>query len=164
MRQRHSTLSSESFQVLHLTISETRRWWVSKNTHIQSFCLLYICFMIFVGLCFSWSLYFQSFYWNIVDQHYCVSFRCSTRGGFPIAQTVKYLPAMQETRVRSLDWEVPLAKGIVIYASILAWRIPWTEKPGGLQSVGSHRVRHDWGANAHTHSDVTFVHIVKWAL
>ena len=64
-------------------------------------------------------------------------------GGFPIAQTLKNLPAMQETRVRSLGWEVPLAKGIVIYSSILAWRIPWTEKPGGLQSVGSQRARHN---------------------
>ena len=62
---------------------------------------------------------------------------------FPVAQTVKSLPAMQETRVRSLGWEVPLVKGIAIHSSILAWRIPWTEKPGGLQSMGSQRVGHD---------------------
>ena len=62
---------------------------------------------------------------------------------FPVAQTVKKLPAMQETRVRSLSWEVPLEKGMAIHSSILARRIPWTEKPGGLQSVGSQRVRHD---------------------
>ena len=43
---------------------------------------------------------------------------------------------MQETRVRSLDWEVPLEKGMATHPSILAWRIPWTEKSGGLQSVG----------------------------
>ena len=54
---------------------------------------------------------------------------------FPEAQTVKNLPAIQETRV--LGWEVPLEKGMVIHFSILAWRIPWAEKPGGLQSVGS---------------------------
>ena len=52
-----------------------------------------------------------------------------------MAQMVKNLPAMQETRVRSLDWEDPLEKGM---ASILAWRIPWTEQSGGLQSIGSH--------------------------
>ena len=46
---------------------------------------------------------------------------------FPVAQTVKKLPAMQETRVRSLGWEVPLEKGMAMYSSILAWRIPWTE-------------------------------------
>jgi len=60
-----------------------------------------------------------------------------------VAQMVKNLPAMQETRVRFLGWEVPLEKGMAIQSSILAWRIPWTEKPGGLQSVGSQRVRHD---------------------
>ena len=62
---------------------------------------------------------------------------------FPVAQTVKNLPAMQEPRVQFLGWEVPLEKGMAIHSSILAWRIPWTEKPGGLQSMGSQRVRHD---------------------
>jgi len=51
---------------------------------------------------------------------------------FPVAQTVKNLPAVQETRVRSLGREDPLEKGVAIHSSILAWRIPWTEKPGGL--------------------------------
>ena len=50
---------------------------------------------------------------------------------------VKNLPAMQETGVRSLGWEDPLEKEIAIHSSILAWRIPWTEEPGGLQSMGS---------------------------
>ena len=59
------------------------------------------------------------------------------------AQIVKNLPARQETRVRSLGWKVPLEKGMAIHFSILAWRILWTEKPGGLQSMGSQRVRHD---------------------
>ena len=52
-------------------------------------------------------------------------------------QTVKNLPAMQESWIRSLGQEDPLEKGMEIHSSILAWRIPWTEKPGGLQSVGS---------------------------
>ena len=60
---------------------------------------------------------------------------------FPIAQTVKNLPAMQETRVRSLGWEDPLEKAS--HSSILTWRIPWIEEPGGLESVGLQRVRHD---------------------
>ena len=60
-----------------------------------------------------------------------------------VAQTVKNLSAMQETRVRSLGQEDPLEKGMVIHSSILAWRIPWTEEPGRLQSMGSLRVRHD---------------------
>ena len=58
-------------------------------------------------------------------------------------QTVKNLPAMQETQVGSLGWEDPLEKGLATHSSILAWRIPWTEEPGRLQSMGSQRVRQD---------------------
>ena len=53
------------------------------------------------------------------------------------------LPAMQETRVRSLGWDDPLEKGMATHSSILAWRIPWTEKSGGLQSVGLQRIGHE---------------------
>ena len=61
---------------------------------------------------------------------------------FPVAQTVKNLPVMQETWVQSLGGEVSLEKGMDIHSNILAWRVPWTEEPGGLQSTGSQRVRH----------------------
>ena len=54
----------------------------------------------------------------------------------PVAQTVKNPPAMLETWVRSPGWEDPLEKGKVTHSSILAWKIPWTKKPGGLQSLG----------------------------
>ena len=57
-----------------------------------------------------------------------------------MAQIVKNLPAMQETQVQSLGWEDPLEKGMAIHSSILAWRIPWTEEPGKLQSVELQRV------------------------
>ena len=60
-----------------------------------------------------------------------------------VAQMVNNLLAMQETRVRFLDWEDPLEKERATHSSIRAWRIPWAEEPGGLQSMGSHRVRHD---------------------
>ena len=60
--------------------------------------------------------------------------------GFLVAQTVENLPAMQETWLRSLVWEDPLEKGMASHSSILAWRIPWTEEPGGLQSMGLQRV------------------------
>ena len=56
---------------------------------------------------------------------------------------VKNPPAMQETWVRSLGWEDPLEKRMATHASILAWRIPWTEEPEGLQSMRLQRVRHD---------------------
>ena len=58
-----------------------------------------------------------------------------------VAQTVRSLPAVQETRVPSLGREDPLEEGMTTHSSILAWEIPWTEEPGGLQSTGSQRVR-----------------------
>ena len=60
-----------------------------------------------------------------------------------MGQTVKNLPAMRETQVRSLGQEDPLGKEVATHSSILAWRIPWTEEPGRLQSTGSQRGRHD---------------------
>ena len=56
---------------------------------------------------------------------------------------VKNLLAMQETQVQSLGWGNPLEKEMATHSSILAWRFPWTEEPGGLQSMGSQRIRHD---------------------
>ena len=60
-----------------------------------------------------------------------------------MAQTVKNLPAMQETQVQSLGWEDPLEKEMVTHSSILSWRITWTEEPGELQYMGSQRVRYN---------------------
>ena len=61
-----------------------------------------------------------------------------------VAQTVRNPPAMWEAWVRSLGWEDSLEEGMAAHSSILAWRTPWTEKPGGLQSTGSQRAGHDW--------------------
>ena len=60
-----------------------------------------------------------------------------------VAQTVKHLPAMWETRIRSLGREDPLEKEMATHSSILAWKIPWTEETGKLQSMGLQRVGHD---------------------
>ena len=60
-----------------------------------------------------------------------------------VVQRLKRLPAMRETWVQSLDQKDPLEKEMATCSSILAWRIPWTEEPGRLQSTGSQRVRHD---------------------
>ena len=60
-----------------------------------------------------------------------------------LAQTVKCLTTMRETRVQSQGWEDPLGKEMATHSSILAWEIPWVEEPGRLQSMGSQRVRHD---------------------
>ena len=64
-----------------------------------------------------------------------------------MAQTVKHLPAVWETWVRSLGWEDPLEKETATHSSTPAWKIPWTEEPGGLQSMGSQRVGHDWATS-----------------
>ena len=64
-----------------------------------------------------------------------------------MAQTVKRLPAMWQTQVQSLDREDPLEKEIAPRSSTLAWKIPWTEEPGGLQSMGSLGVGHDWATS-----------------
>ena len=71
-----------------------------------------------------------------------------------VAQTVKHLPTMRETRVQSLGREVPLEKEMATHSSILAWKIPWMEEPGRLQSMGSQIVGHDW---------VTSLHFTYWA-
>ena len=60
-----------------------------------------------------------------------------------VAQTVKHLPTMQETQVQSLDREDPLEKEMATHSSTHAWKIPWIEKPGGLQSMGLQRVGHN---------------------
>ena len=62
---------------------------------------------------------------------------------FLVAQMVKHLPTMREAWVRSLDREDPLEKGMATHSCTLAWRILWMEEPGGLQSMGLQRVRHD---------------------
>ena len=72
-----------------------------------------------------------------------------------VVQMIKNLPAIQETPIRSLGQDDPLEKGMVTHSSILAWRIPWTEEPGRLQSMGSPRVRLHWATNTHT----SYIHI-----
>ena len=60
-----------------------------------------------------------------------------------MAQMIKNLSAIQETQVQSLGWEDPLEKGMATHSRVLVWRIPWTEEPGGLQSMGSQTVKYD---------------------
>ena len=60
-----------------------------------------------------------------------------------VAQAINNLPAMRDTQVQSMGWEDPLEKGMATHSSVPAWRIPRTEEPGGLQSMGSQRVGHD---------------------
>ena len=64
-----------------------------------------------------------------------------------MAQMVKCLSTMRETQVQALDWEDPLEKEIAFHSSTIAWKIPWTEEPGGLQCMGSQRVIHNWATS-----------------
>ena len=74
-----------------------------------------------------------------------------TAEGLPAGSVLKNLAAMKETQVRSQGRENPLENGMATHSSILAWRIPRTEEPGGLQSMGSQTGRHGWATNTHSH-------------
>ena len=82
-------------------------------------------------------------------QHECATFISFNLSAFLVAQTVKRLPAMWETWVRSLGQEDPLEKEMATHSSTLAWKIPWMGEPGRLQSMGSQRVGHDWATSLH---------------
>ena len=81
--------------------------------------------------------------WSINIRHAYLYVYVYTHMGFLVAQTAKSLPAMQETWVGSLGQEDCLEKEMATHSNILAWKTPWTEEPGGLQSAGLQRVRHD---------------------
>ena len=102
-------------------------------THILSLSSLFLSLFIL-----------SSFSFDIIHSAVTVWLSFSSLWASLVAQTVKIPPAMQETLVQSLVWEDPLEKGMATHSNILAWRIPWTERPGGLQSMGSQKVGHDW--------------------
>ena len=79
----------------------------------------------------------------------------STYSYFPDGTVVKNLPANAREKVRSLDWEDPREKEMTTHSSFLAWRIPWTEEPGGLQAMELQRVGHNLVTNTHTPTHVT---------
>ena len=95
----------------------------------------------------------------LIECYHCITSRMWVSSGWTkdnnncyclgMAQRVKRLPAMQETWVWSLSHEDPLEKEMATHSSTLAWKIPWTEKPGGLQSMDSQRVRHNWATSLH---------------
>ena len=80
---------------------------------------------------------------------YMIMYTLLISGASLVAQMVKHVPTILGTRVRSLGREVPLEKEMAIHSSFLAWKIPWTEEPDRLQSMGSQRVRHDWATSLH---------------
>ena len=103
-------------------------------------CFIFLLMGLWLVCCFC---YYTLWMWT----------KSSNLGAYPlrnesflVAQMVKNLPAMQEAWIWSLVWEDPLEKGMAIHSSILAWRSPWTEEPGGL-SLWGRKVRHDWVTN-----------------
>ena len=84
--------------------------------------------------------------WTWISQRHTYGLPFTVRASL-VAQTVKRLPAMRETWVRFLGREDPLEKEMAIHSSTLAWKIPWTEEPDRLQSMGSQRVGHDWATS-----------------
>ena len=117
----------------------------------MTFCYFFLSPLVYVLGCGKlWFMFF------------CLRYTLEERsfGASQVAQMVKNLPAMQEIRVQSLGREDHLEKGMETHSSILAWRIPWSEEPGRLQSMGLQWVRHDWARNTHTH---THTHIT-WLL
>ena len=96
--------------------------------------------------------YYYIVYYNYLQLHsymWLIMHKYIIQWSSLVAQTVKNLPAMQEAQVWSLGRENPLEKGMATHYTILAWKIPWTEEPGGLQSMGLQRVRHNWANNTH---------------
>ena len=92
---------------------------------------------------FFWNfLAFSMIHWTLGLTASSSVFRASL-----VAQMVKRLPTMPETRVQSLDQEAPLEKEMATHSSILAWKIPWRKEPSRLQSTGSQRVGHDWATS-----------------
>ena len=92
----------------------------------------------------------------------CLTSNVVITGASLVAQLLKNLPVMQETWVQPLGWEDPLENRMATHSSILAWRIPWTGEPGGLQSMGSQTAGHDW-ATKHPLTLVITTHSQLWS-
>ena len=120
------------------TVQRSKAWGGSKGAeHTGGLCCT--CYL------FIWFFYLYIFTYLFIYLVYTL-WRASL-----VAQMVKNPPAIQETWIQSLGWEDPLEEGMATHSSILAWRIPWTEEPGGLQSMGLQRVGHDWMTKHSTH-------------
>ena len=111
-----------------MTYSENKCWKRQVKLTILGFLPLYCCSLLLQGQNLTYPVKVREGFW----------------GSSLVAQSVKNPPAMQETPVQSLGQEESLEKEMATHGSILAWEIPWIEEPGGLQSMGSQRVRHDW--------------------
>ena len=134
----------------------------SPSLHRVQKSILYIWVSItvlfFETLCHPYKSVILCIFWwmppkcDLLDYQTAAIWNMSSYGWQPygaslVVQSVKDLPALQEAWVWSLGWEDLLEKEMATHSSILAWKISWTEEPGGLQSMGSQKVEHDWATN-----------------
>ena len=145
----HTGFSRGRSQFFHSLLWSTQsRLGIVNKAEIDVF-LEISCFFddpLDVGNLISGSSAFSKASWNIWKfmVHILLKPGLENFEHYQVAQRLKGLPAMRETWVRSLGWEDPLEKEMATHSTILAWRIPWTEEPGGLQSMGLQRVGHNW--------------------
>ena len=128
--------------ILHQSLRLTLSIFSYIERTIRQFCLFVCWFCLYLFLIF--------FFFFFLLNHF--PFRIKLK--YPqrlVAQMVKNLSSMQETWVRSLDWDNPLENGMATHSSILAWRIPWAKEPGGLQSMGSQSQTQQSDQHIHTH-------------
>ena len=124
----------------------TEQWCARNSRGTRYFTALYVRLTFTLQILFLTS---PTILWIIWEKkitifiHTCLYYPSVQWLGFQVVQTVKRLPTMWETRVRSLDRKDLLKKAMAPHSSTLAWKIPWTEEPGRLQSIGSQRVGHD---------------------
>ena len=127
----------------------------NRNSFHKKFKAIYILpFHPYDSMCEVWLQFLMFDCWSLL-----VSSSLSPFWASLVAQTVKNLLVIQETWVWSLGGEDPLRKGMATHSGILAWRIPWTEEPGWLQSMGLQRVRHDWAINTFTFIFALWSHV-----
>ena len=121
--------------------------WMKNMWRRILYIYIYMHYIYDIYMHYIYDIYIYALYLWHIYMHCIVSMTWVSLA----AQAVKNLPAMWETQVWSLGWENPLEKGMALHSSTPAWRIPWTEKPGGLQSMGSQRVGHDWATSISLH-------------
>ena len=129
---------------------------------VYSICLFQVVFVSYFNCCFENFWLFLQIWFSKYNFRYLLYWAFYTARGSSrirwnfklraslVAQTVKNPPATRETRVRSLGQEDPLEKEMATHSSIPAWKIPWVEEPGRLQSIGSQRVGRDWVTSPRT--------------
>ena len=153
-----------SYQMTHLDSKchATLLHYLSSNTPFTSFPkrYIYIYVVFWTGVGKQWSttrlVYFVKHHGKPFTYFYRLNICLQTR-----IYILKTLLPIQETQVWPLSWEDPLEKAMATHSNIPAWRIPWSEEPGRLQSIGPQRVRQDWVTNTHTHTLVLETGIVK---